>query len=71
MIGTFTSRVNVMNQNTLLAHSWFNWHMHPKLVPIFYSAIKHGYRCCISLLRKDGDVSYVATLNNLIYGPNL
>ena len=31
----------------IVAHSWFNSYTH-KLVPIFYSAIKHGYRCFIN-----------------------
>ena len=31
----------------VIAHSCFNSYAH-ELVPIFYSAIKHGYRCFIS-----------------------
>jgi len=32
----------------VVAHSYFNSHA-PELIPIFYSAIKHGYQSFISL----------------------
>ena len=39
-------RVRVIKA-VVLAHSCFNSYA-PELVPIFYSAIKHGYRCFVS-----------------------